>query len=81
MGNYGLSWPRVFSGGIFQFYPPDKYGQCELVRPLGYRLEGKWTASAVFTNHSVEKLVKYRGVLKEVVAVDDANNTWACPLS
>lgn len=79
--SYGLNWENVFPAGVLVFDPPDNYRQCRLARALGYRFRNRWTATAVFSNHSAESVVRNRGTFREVISMDDANVTRAVPFS
>lgn len=78
---YGLHWKRVFPAGVLLFNPPDRYRQCKYARSLGYRFGDKWAATAVFSNHSSESVVRSRGIFREAISIDAENATRAVPLS
>lgn len=79
--SYGLKWDNVRSAGVLDHEHEDKYRQCKFVRALGYRFNGRWAATALFTNYSLQSEPENRGILKEVITLDDANRATAIPIT
>lgn len=66
--SYGISWQKVLSVADFDYDTLDKYRHCRLARAQGYRINGSWAVSTVFTNLSTDIAVQYRGILQEVIS-------------
>lgn len=75
--SYGVRWQSIETAGVLPYIPEDSYRQCKLARLFAFRFNGRWAASAVFTNVSVSIDSSNRGVLREVITVDDTNSAKA----
>lgn len=80
-GSYGTSWRKVFTAGVLDYSPPDKYRQCRFARALGYRFNGTWSASAMVTNYSTGIAVESRGILQEIIDGGSTSSPRAKPTS